>query len=180
MHGYTICRIRLVKYALTSLPTSTCTRCTKVAWSPTPETTTIYFMSNKPIPNEPFRSCKTVPPHYTGFKQSYICKIWWTSLAWMRIGWFVPVMADSSWPHTYDAVDDNIQQEHNNHGDEDEDKRLINKFTQPSEWISLYCKHGHFHATLIVPLFVHEVACADLSTSETNARTLFTVTKICR
>ena len=39
------------------------------------------------------------------------------------VGWFVPVMADSSGPHKsetqhkYDAIDDNLQQEHNNHGE---------------------------------------------------------------
>ena len=52
-------------------------------------------------------------------------------------GWFIPVMADSSWPHKYDAIksaiglllrdcyalaedrhlDDDLQQEHNNHGE---------------------------------------------------------------
>ena len=38
----------------------------------------------------------------------------------LRLGWLVgcvPVMADSSWPHTYDAIDDDLQQEHNNHGE---------------------------------------------------------------
>ena len=30
---------------------------------------------------------------------------------------FVPVMADSLWPHKYDTIDDDLQQEHNNHGE---------------------------------------------------------------
>ena len=33
------------------------------------------------------------------------------------VGSFVPVMADSSWPHKYDAIDDDLQQEHSNHGE---------------------------------------------------------------
>ena len=38
-------------------------------------------------------------------------------LFWSLVGWFVPVMADSSWPHKYDAIDDDLQQEQNNHGE---------------------------------------------------------------
>ena len=38
-----------------------------------------------------------------------------------NLGWVgyivVPVMVDSSWPQKYNAIDDDLQQEHNNHGE---------------------------------------------------------------
>ena len=40
----------------------------------------------------------------------------------------------------------------------------------------LHCKHGNFHATLVFVHFEHQEACANLSTHENNAHTLFIVT----